>query len=460
MYLVFMPGQDPESFLRAMAAPLHTARRGEPLPGVPFSLEATANAFVMLGLLPEARAEEILAGYRRELEARGFRFGVLTGELSVRPGAYGFQDAQAAGPDSLTGIPLAACAQAIPVALDGVELNVTWTTLTPGGVRLGYRATGDLGSGMSRHSRRPHRVLPGQLLAGKIQAAVSLTDDLGRQYRVRPVRGHGTLPSGQPGQPPPRWDGEMLAEPEPRAAGPAGAEGVRWLELTPASGPAARLVMPAPAQVTTGPADPPWPTPAECYLAELAAVTSMSIGAEGGTVELDVAQVVAAVADALMWVGALPPASALLAAGTAAGPGPAGWRDELPHLWGRQAWRRTRDGEPARAGLAARLPLRQATAVIENITADENLVSVQLYGHPWVTGEYWPMIAPCFRVRAVDDTGSEHAGIPGSGGGSPEGSWRFWFWPPVAPEVRRIKVIVSTLWEAAWAEIDIPGRAR
>ena len=103
--------------------------------------------------------------------------------------------------------------------------------------------------------------------------------------------------------------------------------------------------------------------------------------------------------------------------------------------------------------------MRQATAVIESITAHENLVSVRLYGHPWVTGEYWPMITPCFQVRAVDDTGGEHQGIRGSGGGSPEGSWEFWFWPPVAPAARRIKVIVSTLWEAAWAEVDIPGRA-
>ncbi len=67
-----------------MTAPLSSARRGQPLPGVPFSREAVANAFVMLGLLPESRAEEILAEHRPELEAKGFRMGVLTGELSVR----------------------------------------------------------------------------------------------------------------------------------------------------------------------------------------------------------------------------------------------------------------------------------------------------------------------------------------------------------------------------------------
>ena len=96
-----------------------------------------------------------------------------------------------------------------------------------------------------------------------------------------------------------------------------------------------------------GTADPPWPTPAECYLAELASVTSMSIGADGGTVELDTAQIVAAVADALLWVGALPPDSGLLAGGTAAGARPCGWRQSLAHLWGRQAGRRALDGDPA-----------------------------------------------------------------------------------------------------------------
>ena len=102
-----MSREDPEAFLCELLAPLSGARPGRSLPGVPFSREAVANAFVMLGLLPEARAEEILAGYRTELEAKGFRFGVLTGELSVRPGAYGYQDAQAASREDLTGIPLA-----------------------------------------------------------------------------------------------------------------------------------------------------------------------------------------------------------------------------------------------------------------------------------------------------------------------------------------------------------------
>jgi hypothetical protein len=105
------------------------------------------------------------------------------------------------------------------------------------------------------------------------------------------------------------------------------------------------------------------------------------------------------------------------------------------------------------------MPLRRATAVIENIAVQGDLVSIQLYGHPWLSGEYWPMIVPSFQVRATDDAGAEHRGIPGDGGGRPEGSRAFWFWPPVPLSVKRIRVTVSTLWEAAWTELDIPGRS-
>jgi hypothetical protein len=56
-------------------------------------------------------------------------------------------------------------------------------------------------------------------------------------------------------------------------------------------------------------------------------------------------------------------------------------------------------------------------------------------------------------------TGGEHRGMRGSGGGLPEASFGFWFWPPVPAAARRIRVIVSTLREAAWAEVGIPGRS-
>jgi hypothetical protein len=458
MYRVSMVRDDPEAFLRAMLVPLSAARRGEPLPGVPFSREAVANAFVMLGLLPSARAEEILAEYRTELEAKGFRMGVLTGEMSVRPGAHGYQEARAADPASLTRVPLAFAPGPVPIAIDGMDLSLTWVTLMPGGVWLRLRAAGADDSQLSRPPRRPHRVLPFQRTVQAIQSGLSVTDDLGQAYRLRPIRGGGTVTPERPGPSEYKWRGEMMAEPEHRPAEPDAGRTVRWLEFAAASGPAARVDLLPPAPVAAGEAEPPWPTPAEGYLAILGAATSMTIATDGGTVELDAARITATVADALLWVGALPPDSALLSAGMATGRGPAGWREELKYLWGRQARQRGRDAEPERAGLAVMLPLRRATAVLESIAARGDLVSVELYGHPWVTGEYWPMIAPCFQVRAVDDAGVEHEGVPASGGGSPEGSREFWFWPPVPPAAKRIRVVVSTLWEAAWAEVDIPGR--
>lgn len=442
-----MAREDPEAFLRVMAAQLGTARRGRPLPGVPFSREAVANAFVMLGLLPERRAEEILAEYQPRLEAEGFRLGILTGELSVRPGAHGFQDARTADQGNLAQIPLAVAAGPAHIPLGGVDLSVTWVTLIPGGLRLRYCAR------MRDNGRMS------ETLGEQIQSGLSVTDNTGRRYRAVPGSGRGTGVSGRRGDQAPRWHGEILAEPEPRTPEPDAAGAIHWLEFATNSGPPARVVVPAPASVATGTADPPWPTPAECYLAVLASVTSMSLGADGGMVELDTAQIVAAVADALLSVGALPPDSALLSEGATTDGGHRGWREPLVHLWGAHARRRACDGEPDQAGLAARLPLRQATAVIESITAHDDLVSIQLYGHPWVTGEYWPMIAPCFQVQAVDDRGAHHQGVRGGGGGEPEGNYEFWFWPPVAPAARKLRVIVSTLWEAGWAEIEIPGRS-
>lgn len=64
-----------------------------------------------------------------------------------------------------------------------------------------------------------------------------------------------------------------------------------------------------------------------------------------------------------------------------------------------------------------------------------------------------------FEVSAVDDGDGEHV--------AQFGDWRWkegegWgdvlLWPPVGPGVRRLRVQVSTLWEAAWAEIELPGR--
>ena len=189
-----------------------------------------------------------------------------------------------------------------------------------------------------------------------------MTDNLGRTYRLQALN-WGDAP-GEPGRR--RWRGEVLAEPQ--TGGTATGEAVRWLEFAVAGSQPVRLIMPAPAPAETGPAEPAWPTAAEGYLAELASVTSMSIATGDDRVELDNAKIVAAVADALLWTGALPPDSAVLSER----PAPFGWQEELAHLWARRAHRRARDNEPERAGLAVALPLRRATAVIESIAAHED----------------------------------------------------------------------------------------
>jgi hypothetical protein len=139
--------------------------------------------------------------------------------------------------------------------------------------------------------------------------------------------------------------------------------------------------------------------------------------------------------------------------------GGARWHAQLADRWSRRAHEQAAGfhAEEHR-GLAVRLPLEHATAVIESVSAHDDLVSIQLYGHPWVMGEYMPMITPCFQVRATDDAGHEHEGRPGGWQGYPgdEGSGSFWFWPPVPPACRSIRVTVSTLWEAAWADIGLP----
>jgi hypothetical protein len=457
-----LPMEDPEAYLRALTAPLARAREGEPLPVVRFSLEAVANAFVMLGLLPAARAEEILAAQRPVLEAAGFRVGLAIGELSVSPGARGLQEARAAGADSLRSIPLAVAAGPVRGRLRGHDLVITWATLTPEGIRLRYH--GDAREGDRRGAGAIGREITEEIeeITEEI-TELSVTDDTGRTYLVPAAHVHCVMSGRRSASGGTLWipEGEFLAVP---ASGEAGSRGgrpaVRWLEFSAGSGQPIRVEIPSPGSVPTGTAELPWPTPAECYLAALAPpAPDWSIGSfETGTVKLDIAGIVAAVAGALLAVGALPPDSAVLT-GT---PDRAysDWRMALSdrQLTLMDTW--AGPGQASGAGLAVRLPFEQAAAVIENITAREDMVSVQLYGYPWVIGGSFPMITPCFRVTAVDDTGAEHEGEPGNASEWPthEGSGTFWFSPPVAPQAKQLRVTVSTLWEAAWAVIDIPGR--
>jgi hypothetical protein len=284
----------------------------------------------------------------------------------------------------------------------------------------------------------------------RAMSEISLTDDAGQSHDLR-AEGVGWSRDLSLGEQ--EWHGRVPVVRDP-ASRPA------WFELAPTIGSASgRVALPSPAQVPIGRSDPPWPTPAECYLAALAPVTRISIEASGTVAEAgpeETATIVATVADSLIAVGALPVTSALLRESPGSAPG---WHGELVHRWRRGAYQRAarfRAGQ--HRGLVVRLPLEHATAVIESVSAHDDLVSIRLYGHPWVHGAYVPMIAPCFRVRAVDDAGDEHEGMPGDWRGFPghEGSGHFWFWPPVLSSRKSIRVTVSTLWEAAWADIELP----
>ena len=446
--------EDPEACLRALAAPLAQAKSGHPLPVTRFSLEAVANAFVLLGLLSADRAEAILAAYRPVLEAAGFQVGRRIGELAVQPATRAFQQARAAPLPSLRQVPLTTAAGPVRCRLRGHDITITQATLTPEGISLRFH-----GDPQPGESRRPP-VSPDDIISAT--ADLAITDDTGRTYLIPPGHAHAIV-SGQcsaPGGTRYIAEGDMLAVPD-SAGCPGDSPGVRWIEFSTTTGPPVRLDLSSPAAVPVGLARPPWPSPAECYLAELPPpAPDWALGSdETGAVHLDPAAIVSAVAGALLAVGALPPDSPVLA--DLYGKLRDRWRPS-PHagqLAGMDRWASEEAG--AVASLAVRLPFERAAAAIENVTAREDLVSVQLYGCPWGTGDGWPLITPSFLVTATDDTGAEYAGSLSRCSVSIdtlEGGGTFWLWPPVDPRARQLRVTVSTLWEAAWALLDIPGR--
>ena len=108
---------------------------------------------------------------------------MLTGELSVRPGAYGYQDARAASRDDLTGIPLAVAAGPVPIGFGGMDLSLIGATVTPSGVKLSLRAViPDPGQQPQPSIRRP-----GQM-AEEIRSGLAVTDNRGPS-RCTGIRG-------------------------------------------------------------------------------------------------------------------------------------------------------------------------------------------------------------------------------------------------------------------------------
>jgi hypothetical protein len=407
---------DPGECLRALtAAALRRAVPGQSLLPVSLGLQATANAFVMLGLLAERRAEAILAEHRAALEREGFGhdWGVAKGELTVRPGAHDYWDARLAGGAGLREVPTSVAAAGTRCVTSTAEVRFEWVKQTPAGLRLSFHAT-------SVDRGRPPDGPPAPL--EQALAEISVTDDTGHRYRLQ---SRGAFRSGSRDRSQWQERGQLTAEPGP--AGPAA-----WLEFGSAQG-QARVVLPPPPHLATGGGEPAWATAAEGYLIALARVGSFSLnGAELDAQET--AQIVATVADALLAVGALPVTSSWLY--TSADPEP-GWRSPLLNRWSQRAGQRFAGFRPREhRGLAVPLEFEQATAVIESISARGDLVSIQLYGHPWVFGEYWPMITPCFQVKPSMTPGRSTTAFPAAGAAWPtaraaavSGSGRRWTRP-------------------------------
>src|SRR5262244_3571349 len=314
----------PEDCLRSLTAEaLLLAHPDRPLFPASLGLMAVANAFVMLGLLPEPQAEAILAEHRSALERMGLgdTWGVTEGELTVRPGADGYWQSRMAGPGGLREVPLLVAAAGVCCPTSVAEVCFEWVKLTSTGWRVSFRAT----------APDPGGDPPAPDVAmGRAMAEISLTDDAGQSHDLR-AEGVGWSRDLSLGEQ--EWHGHVLVARDP-ASRPA------WFELAPAIGGApGRVAVPSPAQVPVGRTGPPWPAPAEGYLAALAPVTSISIEAGGTVAEAgpaETAEIVATVADSLIAVGALPVTSTLLRESPATSPG---WHTQLAHRWRRRAYR-------------------------------------------------------------------------------------------------------------------------
>jgi hypothetical protein len=267
---------------------------------------------------------------------------------------------------------------------------------------------------------------------------LSAADDAGRSYRLR-----WDGDSGQTGR---LQAGEVVAEPvsEHKHSGE-----LDWLELSDSTGPLGRVVFAPPATVPVGPATTAWPTPAECYLAWLGRQDpTPDPGQTGGR------DVAAAVAESLVTVGAMPADSPLLS--LVLGRRKRSSHPDLPAGWPHAV----RVGTPPdlQTALCVALPFEHAAVVIEGVSAWGEDVQLHMYSWPWIQGQ-WPAGIPAFLVRATDDLGREHEGHAGSwrGYGRGEAHGDFTLWPGVPRRAGRLRVVVSTLWEACWAEITLPS---
>lgn len=416
-------------------------------------VRATANAFVLLGLIPESGADKIVADYQSGLRNRslGTSWGLTDGELPARSGAGEVWAAHAAGPVPLAGVPraMAPASVTFPASISGLKatLHFEWLKLAGDEWRLSFRASAEDPGG---EPDRPSVVMREAL------ALFKLTDDAGHGYRPR-VEGV-TWERVAPGRQ--EWRGDLVADQNPGNPRPA------WVEIASLEAGTARRVELGAAHnggagatgagsVVAVTAGSRRPAPAEGYLAALARVGGVKVG--WSDIEAaKTAEIVAVVADCLLAVGALPPSSDLLRDGRREGlatPAPPAWQEALATRWARRAQLAAGHEQV----LLAELPFGHASAVIESVHVTGWTVGVSLHGRPWVAAAPWPVITPCFTVSATDEDGHAYQGVLDSFRAERDatGTGTFWLWPPVPGAARSLTVTVGTLWEAAQVKVGI-----
>lgn len=463
---------EPEECLRSLVdEALQRAQAGAQVLHCTLSVRATANAFVLLGLISEQQADKVLFDYQGGLQQKGLgtSWGLTDGELPAHSGAELVYQARAGGPPALTDVPevMAPARVEFPATLSGLpgDLRLEWVKLADGQWRISFRASAKDPGGQPD---RPSVVMREAL------GMLRVTDETGHRYRPRVENvTWDRIPISRQ-----EWRGELVADQNPDAPSPA------WLRIASAESGAAETIALAQADGQDGPqagpdativmgtTSPRWATAAEGYLEALGQVGTVKVG--WTDVEpAKTAEIVAIVADCLLAVGALAPYSQLLVTPPPADTAPPGdtgpaaatgqspsWRAELA---ARRASRAHLGGvatsaEAVHRVLLAELPLTHARVVIERVTqAAGGLVAVTLHGSPWVPSSPWPVIAPCFTVSATDDNSNKYEGVLEgfSGTGTGTGHGTFFFWPPLSEAARSLTVTVATLWEAATAEIPV-----
>ena len=425
-----MPGQTgvvgaaAETHLRLMARALAEPRLWRRRVSAA-SIQAVAHAFAMLGLVS---AEGAGAAMRQASQAPGLR-GADGSELGAWPGpACDYWNMRAQGRHALAWFPRVVAVGALRFSVAAADLRCDWFRMAQAGLRFQVE--------VAAVGQQPPSWHAGMALAG-----LSAADDAGHAYRLRWDGGRGSHRL---------WMGEVVAAPVSEH-GRQPPDEVAWFELAAAGGPAARVVLAPPPAILVGSVAPPWPTPAESYLAWLSRQDpAPELGRIGGR------EVVAAVAEGLVAVGAMPAQSPLLP--PILGRNKRSSHPDLPLTWPHPV----QLGTPPdlQIALCAGLPFEHAAVVIEGLAAWGEDIQLYIYGWPWVHGQHWPTAIPSFKVRAIDDLGQEHAGHAGNwhGYGAGEGHGEFTLWPAVPRRAGRLRVVVSTLWEARWADIHLPSR--